>query len=161
MSDATVRIRRAEPRDIPELGRLGAILVRTHHEFDPRRFMGPERERDYPAFMTEQLAADDAAVLVAEDAEGILGYVFAAIEPSSLKELREEAGYIHDVVVDERARSRGVASRLVALAMDWLERRQVPRVLLWTAPQNETAQRLFARLGFRRTMIEFTKELRR
>ena len=67
------------------------------------------------------------------------GHGFAAIEPSSLKELREEAGYIHDVVVDERARSHGVAARLIACAMDWLEQRKVPRVLLWTAPQNETA----------------------
>jgi hypothetical protein len=34
-----------------------------------------------------------------------------------------------------------------------------PRVMLWTAEQNDSAQRLFARLGFRRTMIEMTREL--
>jgi len=30
---------------------------------------------------------------------------------------------------------------------------------LWTAEQNSAAQRLFSRLGFRRTMIEMTREL--
>jgi RimJ/RimL family protein N-acetyltransferase len=32
-------------------------------------------------------------------------------------------------------------------------------VVLSTAVQNEPAQRLFANLGFRRTMIEMTREL--
>ena len=31
-------IRRATRADLPALGRLGAMLVRTHHEFDPNRF---------------------------------------------------------------------------------------------------------------------------
>jgi hypothetical protein len=31
--------------------------------------------------------------------------------------------------------------------------------MLWTAEKNDSAQRLFARLGFRRTMIEMTREL--
>jgi hypothetical protein len=32
--------------------------------------------------------------------------------------------------------------------------------MLWTAERNPTAQRLFERLGFRRTMIEMTRERR-
>jgi len=35
----------------------------------------------------------------------------------------------------------------------------VPRVVLSTAAQKEAAQRHFARMGFRRTMIEMTREL--
>jgi hypothetical protein len=31
--------------------------------------------------------------------------------------------------------------------------------MLWTAEQNTAASRLFLRLGFRRTMIEMTREL--
>jgi hypothetical protein len=31
--------------------------------------------------------------------------------------------------------------------------------MLWTAEQNADAQRLFVKLGFRRTMIEMTREL--
>jgi ribosomal protein S18 acetylase RimI-like enzyme len=40
-----------------------------------------------------------------------------------------------------------------------LEARGAPRVVLSTAERNATAQRLFARAGFRRTMIEMTREL--
>ena len=34
-----------------------------------------------------------------------------------------------------------------------------PRVMLWTAEHNVAAQRLFEARGFRRTMIEMTREL--
>jgi hypothetical protein len=43
--------------------------------------------------------------------------------------------------------------------MKWLAGRGMPRVLLWTAPQNDSARRLFDRLGFRQTMVEMTREL--
>ena len=39
-----------------------------------------------------------------------------------------------------------------------LEARVAPRAVLSTAERNEKAQRLFDRAGFRRTMIEMTRE---
>ena len=73
-------------------------------------------------------------------------------------ELRDKAGFVHDVVVDESARRGGVGSKLVEQAAEWLVQRGVPRVMLWTAEKNGPAQRLFDKLGFRRTMIEMTRE---
>ena len=144
------------------VGRMGAYLLREHHAFDARRFMapGPDPEGGYAWFLGTQLADPDVLLLVAEsDAGDIAGYLYAAVEPQSWKELREEAGFVHDVVVDERFRGRGIAASLIDEAASWFTRRGIPRILLWTAEHNPAAQRLFARLGFRRTMIEMTKEL--
>jgi ribosomal protein S18 acetylase RimI-like enzyme len=102
---------------------------------------------------------DDVAIFVAEQDGQVVGYVYAGLEPQSWKELREAAGFIHDVIVDAAGRRTGVASSLVEAAAQWLKARGAPRVLLWTASPNEAAQRLFERLGFRRTMIEMTREL--
>jgi ribosomal protein S18 acetylase RimI-like enzyme len=77
----------------------------------------------------------------------------------SWKELRDACGYIHDIAVDESRRRAGVASALIEAAVEWLRQKGAPRVILGTAEQNEPAQRLFAGLGFRRTMIEMTREL--
>jgi GNAT superfamily N-acetyltransferase len=63
--------------------------------------------------------------------------------------------------VHETARGQGLGTRLVEAAADWLEEHGAPRVMLWTAEKNPTAQRLFERAGFRRTMIEMTRERRR
>lgn len=155
------RIRRATNADLPSLGRLGASLLRSHFAFDPLRFMAPrdDPEEGYAWFLGHQLGEEDVAVFVAEKSGDIAGYVYVGLEPLSWKELRDAAGFIHDVVVDERARRDGVATALVEAATAWLRERGAPRVMLWTAEQNEAAQRLFERLGFRRTMIEMTKEL--
>jgi len=157
-----VTIRRASRADLPALGRLGAHLLRTHYAFDPQRFMAPgdDPEAGYAWFLGTQLHEDDVIVLVAECDGAVVGYVYAGLEGQSWKELREAAGFIHDVVVDEGGRRRGVASALIEAAADWLGSRGAPRVMLWTAESNVAAQRLFAKLGFRRTMVEMTRELR-
>jgi ribosomal protein S18 acetylase RimI-like enzyme len=154
-------VRRATRADASALGRLGAMLMRTHYAFDPQRFLAPgdSPEEGYGWFLATQLAQDDVAVFVAEQAGTVVGYVYAGIEPLSWKELRDEAGFIHDIAVDERARRSGIAGQLLEAAVAWLRERGAPRVVLWTARPNEAALRLFAARGFRQTMIEMTREL--
>jgi ribosomal protein S18 acetylase RimI-like enzyme len=156
-----VTIRRASARDAAALGSLGAALMRAHYAFDPQRFLapGPHAETGYASFLAGQLDDEDTVVFVAELDERVVGYVFAGLEPMSWKELRGPAGFIHDVLVDESARDAGAGTALVEAAVAWLRGRGAPRVMLWTADRNAAAQRLFERLGFRRTMIEMTREL--
>ena len=156
-----MNIRRAEPRDVEALGELGAALMRTHYAFDAHRFLAPgdRAESGYAHFLGSQLADDESIVLVAEQEDRIVGYVYAAVEPLSWKELRDECGYIHDLLVADEARRTGVGDALLSRAIEWLKARGMPRVVLGTAAQNETARRLFERRGFRATMIEMTLEL--
>lgn len=156
-----VTIRRAEQRDLPALGRLGAMLMRTHYAFDRRRFLPPgeSAESGYAWFLGSVMDAPDGCVFVAEEDGEVAGYVYVALEPLSWKELRGPAGFIHDVAVREEKRGAGVARQLLAAAIDWLRERDAPRVILWTAAPNEAAQRLFRTFGFRNTMLEMTLEL--
>ncbi|HSP34726.1 MAG TPA: GNAT family N-acetyltransferase [Thermoanaerobaculia bacterium] len=157
----TVLIRKAGSGDTDSLGRLGAMLMRTHYAFDPQRFLEPGRgtEGGYASFLGSVLESADDCVFVAEDDGAIAGYVWAALEPLSWKELRGPAGFVHDVAVTEEARSSGVGTKLMQAAIDWLRGRGAPRVIVWTAAPNETAKAMFHRLGFRDTMIEMTLEL--
>jgi GNAT superfamily N-acetyltransferase len=158
--DETV-IRLANESDLPTLGRLGATLMETHYLFDQARFMAPaaNSSEGYARFLRSQLKEKDVVIYIAERAGTIIGYVYAGLEPRSWKELRDMAGFIHDVVVDESSRREGVARMLVEAAIAWLHAQGAPRVMLWTAELNGPAQRLFAGLGFRRTMIEMTREI--
>lgn len=153
-------VRRAEHRDAAALGELGIALMRAHYTFDERRFLEPTHAdaNGYARFLESQLDDDASVVFVAEQRDHIVGYVYAAVEPLSWKDLRDECGYIHDLLVTDAARGRGAGEGLLNAAIGWLEDRGMPRVVLGTAAQNETARRMFARRGFRPTMIEMTLE---
>ena len=154
-------IRRARSAELPSLGRLGALLVQQHHDFDPRRFLAPRAAtaEHYAAFLGSQLDDPDALVLVAEREGRVIGYTFSAMEGYDYKSLRGPAGLLHDILVDPDHRGRGVGRRLLDETISMLRARGARQVVLSTAERNESAQRLFARLGFRRTMIEMTREL--
>ena len=159
--DAAVTIRPATPTDLTAVGRLGALLVRVHHDFDPLRFIAPtpRTEHGYGSFLGTQLDAPNVIVLVAERDGEVIGYCYAGVEGNDYMSLRGPAGVLYDIVVDPAHRSQGVGRMLLDATLDALKARGAPRVLLSTAEQNAAAQRLFARAGFRRTMIEMTKEL--
>jgi hypothetical protein len=114
VTESAIAVRRARGDDLPALGQLGALLLRTHYAFDPQRFMAPggDPEGGYAWFLSTQLRDDDVAVFVAERDGAIAGYVYAALEPQSWKDLREAAGFIHDIVVTEAGRRASVSPRL-------------------------------------------------
>jgi ribosomal protein S18 acetylase RimI-like enzyme len=154
-------IRGAAPADLPAIGRLGALLVRLHHDFDPARFIPatPETEQRYASFLGTQLEEPKVVVLVAERAGEVIGYSYAGVEGYDYMSLRGPAGVLYDIIVDPIHRGHGVGRMLLEATLAALASRGAPRVVLSAAEQNEVAQRLFIRAGFRRTMIEMTREL--
>jgi ribosomal protein S18 acetylase RimI-like enzyme len=154
-------IRRAARGDLAGLGRLGALLVEAHHAFDARRFLAAtgKTRAGYASFLATKLEDRDAAILVADHDGDVVGYAFAALEGYDYLSLRGHAGILHDLVVDPGFRGRGIGRSLAEAALAYLRSRGAPRVVLSTAERNEAAQRLFASMGFRRTMVEMTREL--
>jgi ribosomal protein S18 acetylase RimI-like enzyme len=154
-------IRRATRADVPSLGTLGGLLVQEHHDFDRRRFLpvSSGTPQHYGAFLGSQLDDADAIVLVAEHDGKVIGYVFGAVEGYDYLSLRGPAGVVHDLIVDPKHRGHGVGRLLLTEILALFQSRRAPRVVLSTAEQNSGAQRLFERMGFRRTMIEMTREL--
>lgn len=159
---SAVTIRPAAQADAPAIGRLGALLVRTHHDFDPARFIAatPQTEQGYVSFLGTQLERSDVIILVAEQRGEVIGYSYAGVEGRDYMSLRGPAGVLHDIVIDPAYRGQGIGRMLLDATLAALEGRGAPRVVLWTAERNESAQRLFARAGFRRTMLEMTRERR-
>jgi ribosomal protein S18 acetylase RimI-like enzyme len=149
------------PADLPAIGRLGALLVKTHYDFDEKRFMSPtpQTPAGYAAFLGTQLDERDTAVFVADARGDVVGYSYASVEGVDYMSLRGPAGVLHDIVVAPEHRGHGVGRLLLDETLAFLRDRGAPRVVLSTAERNAPAQRLFADAGFRRTMIEMTREL--
>lgn len=154
----TTRIRPATPEDVPALGRMGAALAHLHYDFDNDRFMVPDDvEAGYAFWLGRELKAKGAVVLVAElDGEAV-GYAYGRLEERDWNALLDACGVLHDLWVDEKARGTGAGAQLAEAAAQRLGELGAPRVVLSTAAKNGPAQRLFAKLGWRPTMIEMTR----
>lgn len=154
-------MRPARIDDESAMGRLGAMLVAEHHQFDAKRFIAPPpllRER-YGQFLVSQIDRPERVVLVAERAGELVGYAYAGLEGNDYMALRGPAGVLYDLVVDPAHRRQGIGTALLRSALEALADLGAPRVLLFTADKNHAAQQMFAKADFRRTMIEMTREL--
>jgi ribosomal protein S18 acetylase RimI-like enzyme len=155
VNDLIIRTMRSD--DLDATTRLAGMLVRQHHAFDADRFMLVEPiEQGYRWFLGTQLEDPDVLLLVAEVGGAIAGYLYGAVEERDWAMLLDAHGAIHDVYVDDAFRQRGIGKALLTEAFKRLDQR-VPRIVLYSATQNTQAQKLFASVGFRPTMVEMTR----
>jgi len=154
-------VRPAATGDVAVLGRLGALLVRMHHDFDPERFIAAtsQTEQGYGSFLVTQLEEANVVILVAEEHGEVLGYTYAGLEGRDYMALRGPAAVLYDIVVEPARRGEGIGRTLLDAVLKALSGRGASLIVLSTAERNEPAQRLFARAGFRRTMIEMARAL--
>jgi ribosomal protein S18 acetylase RimI-like enzyme len=158
-----LEIRPATAADAPLLGRFGTRLARLHHRMDPRRFFAtPGMEEGYASWLAREMRSRKAVVLAAvsrpRGGARIVGYAYGRLEGRDWNTLRDPAGVGIDLYVVPAARGRGVARALLERLVDELTARGAPRVVIQVAARNARALALFERLGFRRTVIELTRE---
>ena len=156
-----VIIRAATSADLPTLGRLAALLVRTHHDFDHARFIAATAQtaRGYASYLSSQIGQSNTVVLVAVYERCVIGYAWGSLEGVDYIVLRGPAAVLHDLIVDPDYRVHGVGGSLLQVAITAFEQAGATQVVLSAAARNESAQRLFARHGFRQTMIEMTRDV--
>lgn len=151
-----IEIRTATLGDMPLLGKFGAALVALHHEWDPHRFIasGSKTPAAYSGWLERQLGNAEVVILVAEVEGIVIAYAYAGLEGYDYMALRGPAGVVYDVFVQPDRRKSGVGRALLLAAIRGLEACGATQVVLSTAHRNAEAQRLFAAIGFRPTMIE-------
>ena len=159
-TSSRIAVRRATSADQESLGRFGAALVHQHHADDGRRFIEVKNpEAGYGRFLVSQITGPESTVLVAESAGEAVGYLWATVEGTDWAQLRGPSGVVQDIYVDAAARGRGAGRALLEAAIAWFRSHGRTQVVLMTKTRNAAAQRLFASVGFRPTMVEMTLDL--
>jgi ribosomal protein S18 acetylase RimI-like enzyme len=155
----TVTVRRATRADLPSVASLAGELVRMHHETDRKRFFLPERvEEGYAWWLGRELDRKEAVVMVAEVAERVVGYAYGSLEERNWNALLDAHGEIHDLYVAETERRKQVGRALLDALVRELEALGADPIVLATMVGNVAAQHLFEAAGFRRTMVELTRD---
>jgi len=138
------------------VARLAAQLIRVHHRFDPGRFdvLADDLESGYEQWLRRALLDDKVVVTLASVGERVVGYAYGELEGLDWIDLIGEHGRVHDLFVDESFRGRGIGEALMRETVTRLVDLGASRILLDTAWSNEAARRVFARIGYRPTVIE-------
>ncbi|HLW94202.1 MAG TPA: GNAT family N-acetyltransferase [Solirubrobacteraceae bacterium] len=99
------------------------------------------------AALERLLRSPAVRLLVARDEAGtVIGMLTLALFPIPTG----TRAWIEDVVVDESARGRGIAAALTQRALDLARGEGARTVDLTSRPDRDAANRLYARLGFKR-----------
>jgi GNAT superfamily N-acetyltransferase len=130
-------------------------LIGAYQHFYKVEKIDEERNR---VFFRRFLAPSEDGLLLGARIDGrLVGYACLYWHFSSLE--ASESVLMNDLYVDESARGKGVGRSLIEASAEVAREREVPFVEWSTAPDNETAQRLYDSTGAKRTEW-FSYELR-
>ena len=150
-------IRRA---DLADMDAILALVPRLSFSFAPPPWREPaamaETDRDV---VTEAIRStvDDPTVFVAEMDGAIAGFVHVR----SLEDYyrRRKHGHVADLVVAPAHEGKGIATALLERAEEWARACGYDWLTLGVFEQNERAEQLYRRQGFRRDVIRLLKPL--
>jgi GNAT superfamily N-acetyltransferase len=156
-----VIVRRAVSEDVRKIAEFAIKLFAQHQAYDSRRFAEIASVEGAEQFYGSQIEAKDAAILIAEFENKIVGFAYIQYEPMDYANLLENAAWLHDIYVDETARSHNAGKLLLAAAAETAKELGADKLMLMAASKNEYARSFFERNGFAETMVEMMLDLTR
>jgi ribosomal protein S18 acetylase RimI-like enzyme len=130
-------IREATTADAPVI----ADLIRALEEVVDDSGEPEDSSPVTPEYVRSYLAYPDSYVLVAEEAGQVVGLLSYSIRPNLFH--AADSALIEELIVDDRARGRGVGSALMRHLLALLEARGCAEVSVSTMPDNHGAIRFY------------------
>jgi ribosomal protein S18 acetylase RimI-like enzyme len=146
------RIRTATVRDAQRLAELSrTTFTETFGHLYPPEDLSFFLER-YHSTEAHAASLADAAIRIwlAEDADDAIAYAIAGPCKLPLADLEARAGEVRQLYVLAGHHDQGLGTRLLRLALDWLDAGQRHPVYVGVWSENLGAQRFYARFGFER-----------
>ena len=115
----------------------------------------PTCEFDDTLFLRLLKKAEPGSVLVADDNDKVIGYVFLRTKKTSTGTY----GVVHHIFVDPDYRGKGIATELMGKAEDYFRSRGVKAARSTITITNEPSLKMVRKLGYREKRIVFEKDL--
>lgn len=156
----SIKIRRAENKDIPSINKLLYQVHKVHSDVRPDLFKkGGKKYTD--SELSEIISDDKRPIFVAENESGILGYAFCIhkqfINDNSLTDVKTL--YIDDLCVDEAARGMSIGKKLYEYVVEYAKKSGYYNVTLNVWADNINAVRFYEHIGLKIQKIGMEKIL--
>ena len=131
-----------------ELPLLVEVYLSGYRNLEKYAYSSPGRVKSYLRWLWK---GDPEGFLVAENEKGILGFISVHSEWRDWEEGR--CGEIHEIVVREEFKRKGIGKSLFLAAIEYLRRRGHSKITLWVGKENRIARQWYRRLGFEEVYI--------
>jgi len=143
-----MRIFIAKDKHIPGIIEVWEELMDFHKNIDTYWSRREDGHITYEKFLREMLESEDAIVLVAVDNGRIVGYSSSRISehPPTLE--HDNYGEITDMAVTAEYQRKGIGERMLKRICEWFESRNIDRIELSAAANNQISYSFWKKHGF-------------
>ena len=156
---ASVEVIEASEGDIPALLELWMELMEFHRPFNTVFELEDDAQDTMIRGWRDQFERDDRVLLVAKRGEIICGYLSGAIRSQPPVFKARQYGEIVDIAVRAQDRRQGLGDRMLREAISWFRQKEIDRVQIRVAPQNEIGSAFWRKYGFRDYLHELYLKL--
>lgn len=142
-----IKIRKAEPRDIPRIMNLLSQVLEVHAAGRPDLFKSGTTKYA-PSELEEIIADPERPIFVGERDGAVLGYAFCVFQRHTDRNTPEFTTlYIDDLCVDEKARGMRVGRALYEYVLKFAKESGCYNVTLNVWACNESAMKFYEKCG--------------
>ncbi|CAN5176854.1 hypothetical protein BH11BAC5_BH11BAC5_26560 [soil metagenome] len=145
-----ITIRKAVKEDIETLLQFEQGVIHAERPFDSTLKDGAFRYYDLP----QLIAADDAALVVAELDNTIVASGYARIENSKLFHKHAQYAYLGFMYTLPQYRGRGINGMILEVLKNWSLSRHITELRLDVYFGNQPAIKAYEKMGFHKNLIE-------
>lgn len=153
-----VRIRAASLGDVRHLVRLDGVVHALHRQWRPDLFAAAEPNLVAEHF-SSAIGSGDLVLVAAGDAT-LLGFVHAqaVVRPAGPALAERSVVLVHELVVADDARRRGVGRALMAAVEEYAARQGAADVRLQHYAMNRSAHDFYRALGYETELLTMAKQ---
>ncbi len=154
-------IREATVDDIPSLAALYKELMVYHHKLNPEKFEIPNDNASEDK-IKEKMDLGDLFIIICHETDGIIdGFaIFLTLaEKNSTEENPKGSVILHDLVVSENSRHKGIGTELINEVIKIAKENHCSSIILDVNTLNMDAQNFYEKKGFEPTTIQMRKRL--
>ena len=129
-------------------------MLAKHHEQISNHFaLAWDGKRKWAKYLREKFDEISTKLIVAEEDGKIVGFMLCLLSPNAAIFKEKKLGVISDVYVLEERRRKGVAKKMLDVAVKWFKKNKARTIQLGVAHDNLEARAAWRSIGFEPFMI--------
>ncbi len=148
-----IDIRDATVDDLGSVVNLWGMLARHHEDISNDFTLAWNGKRKWARYLEDKFQEISTKLIVAEEDGKVVGFMLCLLSPNTPVFKERKIGVISDVFVLEERRRKGVAKKMLDVAIKWFKKNKVRSVRLGVANDNLEARAAWRQVGFVPYMI--------